>query len=270
MTSGTPSKDRDVLVNREKPDGIKASPALRSGTPRTGTPRTGTPRVGTPRTGTPRGTPKVSTPKTGTPAKEKKPATPVDEKPAERAEPKSEPKTTESKTTEQNGEALPNGDAPEKVNPGFREDVEIDEFTDHRVDANNSTVDIKVKWEGGEETWESEWALQEQVPALVFKYWEKQEGGRETATNLDIYHVFRILKRTTLPGKSKGTQYMYQVQWVGYRPADSTWEHESKLRTIAPGELEKFEAKQLASAAGDKRKTTRGPGRPRKKARVED
>ncbi|EXL64871.1 hypothetical protein FOPG_18883 [Fusarium oxysporum f. sp. conglutinans race 2 54008] len=63
---------------------------------------------------------------------------------------------------------------------------------------------------------------------------------------------------------------MYQVQWVGYRPAESTWEHESKLRTITPDKLEKFETKQLASGASEKRKSTRGPGRPRKKPRVED
>ncbi|KAG7413251.1 hypothetical protein Forpi1262_v017026 [Fusarium oxysporum f. sp. raphani] len=164
----------------------------------------------------------------------------------------------------------PNGDSPKEANPGFREDVAIDEFVDHRVDTDNSTVDIQVKWEGGETTWESEWSLQEQVPTLVFKYWDKL-GGREAATNLDIYHAFNILKRTAHPGKSKGDKYMYQVQWVGYRAADSTWEQESKLRKIAPSELEKFEAKQLASGAStEKRKTTRGPGRPRKNRRVGD
>ncbi|RYC77974.1 hypothetical protein BFJ63_vAg19150, partial [Fusarium oxysporum f. sp. narcissi] len=118
--------------------------------------------------------------------------------------------------------------------------------------------------------WESEWSLQEQVPTLVFKYWDKL-GGREAATNLDIYHAFNILKRTAHPGKSKADTYMYQVQWVGYRAADSTWEQESKLRKIAPSELEKFEAKQLASGAStEKRKTTRGPGIPLKNRRVGD
>ncbi|KAJ3520118.1 hypothetical protein NM208_g13849 [Fusarium decemcellulare] len=79
----------------------------------------------------------------------------------------------------------------------------------------------------------------------------------------------QILKRTLLPGKSKNQQYMYQVQWVGYRRTESTWEHESKLKEIAPGELEKFEAKELlnAAASGQKRKPTRGVGRPRKRAR---
>ncbi|KAF5019002.1 hypothetical protein F66182_9020 [Fusarium sp. NRRL 66182] len=262
----TPSKDGDVLVTREKRDGVKVSPALRSGTP-----RTGTPRIGTPRTGTPKGTSRVGTPKTGTPAKDKnEPATPVDTTPSQRAEPE---KPEQNGDAQSNGDAQPSGDATAaKTNPGFREDVEIDDFVDHRVDSNNSTVDIRVRWAGGEETWETEWSLQEQVPTLVFKYWESKEGGREAATNLDVYHVFKILKRTTLPGKSKGSQYMYQVQWVGYRRADSTWEHESKLREIAPGELDKFEARELATnaAGGEKRKSARGPGRPRKKPRADE
>jgi hypothetical protein len=279
MTAGTPSKE-DGLVHREKP----GSPVVRSGTPRTGTPRAGTPRtvtprVATPRTGTPKDSLKVSTPKTGTPVEKRVIASAPDEpeapeSPEPEPKPKSpEPKSLEPKSPEQNGERSQpqlNGDSPEKVNPGFKEDVAIEEFVDHRVDADNSTVDIQVKWEGGETSWEPEWSLQEQVPALVFKYWDKL-GGREAATNLDIYHAFKILKRTARPGKAKGDKYMYQVQWVGYRATDSTWEQESKMRTIARGELEKFEAKLLASGAStDKRKTARGPGRPRKKPRVED
>ncbi|KAH6952849.1 hypothetical protein DER45DRAFT_574454 [Fusarium avenaceum] len=264
--TGTPSKD-DGLVHREKPDAIKASPVVRSGTPLTGTPRAGTPRVTTPRTGTPKGL-KVSTPKIGTPV-EKRVIASVPAEPEAPESPKS--KSPEPEIPEQNGErSQPNGDSPEKVNPGFKEDVAIEEFINHRVDPDNSTVDIQVKWEGGEKSWEPEWSLQEQVPGLIFKYWDKL-GGREAATNLDIYHAFKILKRTTRPGKAKGDKYMYQVQWVGYRATDSTWEQESKIRTIAPGELEKFEAKLLASGAStDKRKTARGPGRPRKKPRVED
>ncbi|KAH7189829.1 hypothetical protein DER44DRAFT_798050 [Fusarium oxysporum] len=164
----------------------------------------------------------------------------------------------------------PSGDALDDIDPSSREDVAIDDFIDHRVDTVNSTVDIKVQWEGGETTWESEWSLQEQVPALVFKYW-KNRDSREAATNLDVYHVFKILNRTTQPGKSKGDKFMYEVQWVGYPRTDSTWEYESKLRMISPGELEKFEAEELASGASNKkRKSTSGPGRPRKKPRVKD
>ncbi|KAF4440378.1 hypothetical protein F53441_12326 [Fusarium austroafricanum] len=268
MPAESPNKD-DALAHREKSDAIKTSPVIRAGTPRGATPRgtpRSTPRVGTPRTGTPRATPRVSTPKTDTPAKREPIAADVPADVSSDVPADVPAEHDEVKSPEKNGEMV-NGDATEKVNLGFKEDVAIDEFVSHRVDHENSTVDIQVRWEGGETTWETEWSLQEQVPTLVYKYWEKL-GGREESTQLDIFHVFRILKRTTLPGKSKGVRY--QVQWVGYRQSESTLEQESKLRMIAPGELEKFEAKQLASGATEKRKSTRGPGRPRKKPRVED
>jgi hypothetical protein len=70
----------------------------------------------------------------------------------------------------------PKGGAAETIDPGFEKDIAIGEFIGHRVDTENSTVDIRVKWQDGETTWESEWSLQEKVPALVFKYWEKLDG----------------------------------------------------------------------------------------------
>jgi hypothetical protein len=255
MRPATPNKE-DGLAHREKPDIINAAPTVRPGTP-----RTGTPKAGTPRTGTPRGTPKVSTPKTTTPAGKKAvteaatEAAPNEVGPAKQDEP------------EKNGDkAQPNGGASERVDPGYKEDVEIDSFISHRVDEANSTVDIQVLWEGGETTWETEWSLQEQVPSLVFQYWDKL-GGRDAATKLEVYHVFKILRRDTSSRAKK-----YEVQWVGYKRADSTVEKEEFLRGIAPAELEKFQAKELASgASNDKRKgVARGPGRPRKKTRVEE
>ncbi|PNP82369.1 hypothetical protein FNYG_04286 [Fusarium nygamai] len=161
------------------------------------------------------------------------------------------------------------GGSTQKIDPGFEKDIAIDELIGHHVDTENSTVDIKVKWQDGETTWESEWSLQEKVPELVFKYWANLEG-RQAATNLDTYHVFKILKRAPPSDKSGNSQHMYRVQWVGYRPAKSTWELESKLRMITPDMLEKFKTKQFSRDASEKRKSTRGPGRPRKKPRVED
>lgn len=244
MRPATPTKE-DSLAHREKPDTTNASAAVRPGTPRTGTPRTGTPRTGT-----------FSTPKT-TPSAKKAVTedAPAEGRPAERGEP------------QQNGDkAQPNGDASGRVDPGYKEDVEIDSFINHRVDDANSTVDIRVLWEGGETTWETEWSLQEQVPALVFQYWDKV-GGRDAATKLEVYHVFKILRRDTSTRAKR-----YEVQWVGYKRADSTVEKEEFLRSIAPAELEKFQAKELVSgASNDKRRgAARGPGRPRKKARVDE
>ncbi|KAF7543096.1 hypothetical protein G7Z17_g11010 [Cylindrodendrum hubeiense] len=149
-------------------------------------------------------------------------------------------------------------------------ELEIERFDSHRIDETNATVDISVVWESGEKSWESEWSLQNQVPALVFKYWDALEG-REAATGLDVYHVFRILKRAT-PPKAKKNRYMYQVQWVGYRRSEATWEHEDKIKEIAPDELIKFEAKNGAAsdAPPQKRVGGRGPGRPRKKAKTSE
>jgi hypothetical protein len=180
-----------------------------------------------------------------------------------------EPVESKASTIAGKVQSPPKGGATQKIDPDFEKDVAIDEFICHRIDTENSTVGIQVKWQDGETTWESEWSLQEKVPAFVFKYWEKLDG-RDAATNLDTYHVFKILKRAPPSDKSGNSQHMYQVQWVGYRPAESTWEHESKLRTITPDMLEDFETKQLAKGASEKRKSMRGPGRPRKKPRVKD
>ncbi|KAM6513299.1 hypothetical protein FALCPG4_015739 [Fusarium falciforme] len=247
MATDIPIEDVDVVTARDRTvDGPKASPKgiriLRR---------------------TPRGTPKsVTFAKDGRP----------DRSTSVAAEP-TEPKSIDQQNCEK--DAGGNGDAPaasasvDKTVAEFGDTFEVDEFIDHHVDQETSTVDIQVKWKDGETTWETEWGLQEQVPTLVFKYWDKLEG-RKAATGLDNYHVFKILKRASLPGKPKNAQYMYQVQWVGYRRTDSTWEHESKLQEIAPRELEEFKAKELASGAAgsQKRKNTLGSGRPRKKAKV--
>ncbi|SCB64376.1 unnamed protein product [Fusarium graminearum] len=250
MRPATPIKE-DSLAHREKPDTTNASPGVRPGTPKAGT------HVATPRTGTPHGASKHGTPKTTAPA-EKKAITedaPNEDDPEEHDEPKP------------NGDkAQPNGDVSQRIDPGYKEDVEIDSFISHRIDEANSTVDIRVLWEGGETTWETEWSLQEQVPALVFQYWDKL-GGRDAATKLEVYHVFKILRRDTSSRAKK-----YEVQWVGFKRNDSTVEKEDFLRSIAPAELDKFQAKELASgASNDKRKgAARGPGRPRKKARADE
>ncbi|KAH6995141.1 hypothetical protein EDB80DRAFT_767016 [Ilyonectria destructans] len=190
---------------------------------------------------------KTDTPDKQTPKKKADEAKPADEAPAE---------SSTSKAT------------PSKAEPGT--ELEIEKFDSHRIDEANATVDISVVWANGETSWESEWSLQNQVPTLVFKYWDGLDG-REAATGLDIYHVFRILKRAT-PPKAKKNRYMYQVQWVGYRRTDATWEHEDKIKEIAPDELIKFEAKNGAAsdAPSQKRVVGRGPGRPRKKAKTSE
>ncbi|KAJ4175672.1 hypothetical protein NW755_014812 [Fusarium falciforme] len=178
---------------------------------------------------------------------------------AEQNEPKS--------TNEQRGKKDAGVDGDAAAAPASMDESQVNKFNAHRVDTKVSTVEIQVEWEGGETTWEAERDLQEDVPALVYKYWDGL-GGRKSATNLELHHVFKISKRAKVSkspqpsDNSKDTQYMYRVQWVGYSPTDSTWECESVLREIAPDEFEKFEAKESR-----KRKNIHGPGRPRKKAR---
>ncbi|KAJ3455369.1 hypothetical protein MRS44_013969 [Fusarium solani] len=188
---------------------------------------------------------------------------------AERNEPKS--------TNEQRGKKDAGVDGDAAAAPASMDESQVNKFNAHRVDTEVSTVEIQVEWEGGETTWEAERDLQEDVPALVYKYWDGL-GGRDTATGLDYYHVFKISERVKVPEDAqpadnpKDSHYRYRVQWVGYRRADSTWECNSVLRDIAPEEFKKFEAKESerGTAESRKRKNIRGPGRPRKKVRGAD
>jgi hypothetical protein len=132
---------------------------------------------------------------------------------------------------------------------------EIDSITAHRVNKELSTVELFVEWVGTT-SWEPERELQMQVPNLIFEYWEGQ-GGREKATGLQEFHVFRILDSTNDPAT-------YRVQWVGYpdTPKDTTWESKALLRRVAPIALGLYEA-------SNKKRPTKGkPGRPRKKVKI--
>ncbi|KAI9150437.1 hypothetical protein HJFPF1_10203 [Paramyrothecium foliicola] len=133
---------------------------------------------------------------------------------------------------------------------------EIERLATHRVNKETSTVDFYVEWVGTATSWEPERELQSQVPDLVFEYWDAQ-GGREKATGLEEFHVFRILDSAVDPPS-------YRVQWVGYRdtPADTTWEPRSLLRRVAPIALGLYDST-------NKKRTAKGrPGRPSKKAKT--
>ncbi|KAM6504627.1 hypothetical protein FSOLCH5_015363 [Fusarium solani] len=187
----------------------------------------------------------------------------------EQNEPKSINKQRGKKDAKVNGAAPAASGSVGKPLAELGDTSEVDELVEHRVNRGNSTVKFKVKRKAsGETAWKTERDLQEKVPALVYKYWDGL-GRRDTATRLKLYHVFKILKRASPPEKSKDAQYTHIVQWVGYRPTESTLECESNLQIIAPQELEKFEAKELERGAvkSQKRKNICSPGGPRKKAR---
>lgn len=91
-------------------------------------------------------------------------------------------------------------------------EVDIESFENHRVDEANATVDIVVKWANGKQTWEPEWSLQQQAPILIYKYWDGVDG-RDAATGLGVYHVFRVLNRAMPPQAKKDSRYQVQRRW---------------------------------------------------------
>ncbi|KAI3561787.1 hypothetical protein IWW34DRAFT_642578 [Fusarium oxysporum f. sp. albedinis] len=113
----------------------------------------------------------------------------------------------------------------------------VDCLIGHKLDEETSTVEFYVKWANGKTTKEPEWILQQDIPTLVFKYWERL-GGRREATGFTSDHVFKILDVIDVFGQKK----KYLVQWVGYPASENevTWEEESKLRKVAEVELERF------------------------------
>ncbi|KAG7424484.1 hypothetical protein Forpi1262_v014589 [Fusarium oxysporum f. sp. raphani] len=113
----------------------------------------------------------------------------------------------------------------------------VDCLIGHKLHVETSTVEFYVKWANGITTKEPEWILQQDIPTLVFKYWERL-GGRREATGFTSDHVFKILDVIDAIGQKK----KYLVQWVGYPASEKelTWEEESKLHEVAQVELESF------------------------------
>ncbi|KAK2468417.1 hypothetical protein H9L39_20063 [Fusarium oxysporum f. sp. albedinis] len=87
----------------------------------------------------------------------------------------------------------------------------VDCLIGHKLDEETSTVEF----------YEPEWILQQDIPTLVFKYWERL-GGRREATGFTSDHVFKILDVIDVFGQKK----KYLVQWVGYPASENevTWE----------------------------------------------
>ncbi|KAF5242735.1 hypothetical protein FANTH_8534 [Fusarium anthophilum] len=111
----------------------------------------------------------------------------------------------------------------------------------HELDKKTSTVKFVVEWVNGKTTKEPEWILQEDIPTLVYEYWERK-GGRANVTGFTSDHVFRI--RSVVPTRRKKK---YRVQWVGYPDSTDlmTWEDEPTLRRIAAFEWERFHSQPV-------------------------
>ena len=92
-------------------------------------------------------------------------------------------------------------------------------------------LDVEVQWEDedGERLfpeWMSEWKAQEIHPEILWPFWARL-GGRDTATGLDTYHVYRITKHQRT---EEMDAWEFLTEWVGYPPTDAEWVSEDWLR----------------------------------------
>ncbi|KAF5025064.1 hypothetical protein F66182_2833 [Fusarium sp. NRRL 66182] len=82
----------------------------------------------------------------------------------------------------------------------------------------------------------------------IYAFWRKR-GGRQHATRLNKWHVFKILEHheTDNPGKPE-----YYCQWVGYtnNKDNMTWEPFDKVISIATSEFVKYSKAHHARAGG--------------------
>ncbi|KAF4454986.1 hypothetical protein FALBO_15725 [Fusarium albosuccineum] len=115
-------------------------------------------------------------------------------------------------------------------------------FMSHRINRKDSTVTIEVLWKGGGITFEDEYDLHAQVPCLLFDYWKKLEG-RDHATGLEEYHVFKIIKCEDRHVNNK-LRHGYMVEWVGFPSTEVTWEYAYKIKKNSPGAIRAYQSNQ--------------------------
>lgn len=119
----------------------------------------------------------------------------------------------------------------------------VESIIGHVVDDMDKTVELLVKWEGYDETTlEPESTMQTDAPIMVYNYW-RCLGGRDCATGLNTYHLFRLLAHSdTYNRQGRLLSRRYKVQWEVYPVGDSTWESATKIRRHAPEEKERYDA----------------------------
>ncbi|KAL6874782.1 hypothetical protein J3F83DRAFT_518151 [Trichoderma novae-zelandiae] len=78
------------------------------------------------------------------------------------------------------------------------------------------SIEIQVKWDGGETTWEPEANLHHDCPEALFEYWRAHEGRPKNPTDPEMYEVFSILKHNK-------NRSRLLVEWVGFERSEATW-----------------------------------------------
>ncbi|KAM0270875.1 hypothetical protein ACHAQH_009276 [Verticillium albo-atrum] len=123
-------------------------------------------------------------------------------------------------------------------------EFEIDKIVDHRHNADDPTLlDVRVSWESddaaGDFTWEPESNMQEDAPAVLFRYWRTVKGGRSSVLeDPDMWHVLRIEKHQVVQGTD---EVVLHVAWIG--SAQRSWELEEAVAGYAKEHLDEYWAK---------------------------
>ncbi|KFA79711.1 hypothetical protein S40288_09490 [Stachybotrys chartarum IBT 40288] len=104
------------------------------------------------------------------------------------------------------------------------------EITGHRRNPKVHTL-LEVLVKSGnpidEPTWEAESSVQERAPVVLFKYWDKVEGGRPPAPEDPLlWHVLRIVDH-----KFDQSTATMLVEWIGSQ--ELSWEPEKVLKRTA-------------------------------------
>ncbi|RYP75901.1 hypothetical protein DL771_002165 [Monosporascus sp. 5C6A] len=159
----------------------------------------------------------------------------------------SEPKSDSKADANDKGAAKDGGntaDAQRDQEQG--EEHEVKAILDHRaVEGERGAVELLVHWVGEtkeEATWEPEEGIQKGAAEALYDYWKSKGGrGRALFNELQLpeeYRVFKVLRHE----RRQRRGFHFEVQWVGYSdsPVDTTWEAETKLKTVAPGPLDEY------------------------------
>jgi hypothetical protein len=99
----------------------------------------------------------------------------------------------------------------------------------------DDSIELQIKWDEGDMTWEPEISIQEDAPEALFSYWSMKGGRPPHPSDPDLFHIFAV--RKVAPRSQK-----VLVEWVGYK--EQTWEPRSTVEEAAPDMLKEFEARQ--------------------------
>ncbi|RYP45977.1 hypothetical protein DL768_007759 [Monosporascus sp. mg162] len=126
------------------------------------------------------------------------------------------------------------------------EEHEVKAILDHRAaEGERGAIELIVHWVGEtkeEATWEPEEEIQKGAAETLYDYWKSKGGrGRALFNELQLPEEYRVFKVLRHERRQRGGFHL-EVQWVGYSdsPVDTTWEAETKLKTVAPGPLDEY------------------------------